>query len=256
MNQVYKYVIIKKSKCYDGILRTLYSKKCKYCNKIIWIPKHRSDTKFCSRQCKSLSDRKDIIVKCAQCNTEFIRKPGRLKKQKYGLYFCNRKCKDIASQIGGLIKPTHYNDGSNNYRLRALRAFKHQCLSCGYGLSIKMLEADHINGRENHKSENLQLLCVWCHALKTRNVECHPWNGSIGALSSFSRTSVLHTEKTGAEPVGSTKINTSKRLSIQSVKEIKQLLKVPISSNKLSKLYSVSRCSIDLIRDSKSYKEV
>jgi hypothetical protein len=33
-------------------------------------------------------------------------------------------------------------------------------------------------------------------------------------------------------------------------------LKVPISSNKLSKLYSVSRCSIDLIRDSKSYKEV
>lgn len=34
----------------------------------------------------------------------------------------------------------------------------------------KMLDVDHIKGRVSDDISNLQVLCVWCHALKTRGV--------------------------------------------------------------------------------------
>lgn len=43
-----------------------------------------------------------------------------------------------------------------------------------------MLDADHVNGdRSNSKKGNLQVLCVWCHALKTRKVQYHEWAPSL-----------------------------------------------------------------------------
>lgn len=37
-----------------------------------------------------------------------------------------------------------------------------------------MLDVDHIDSnRSNAALSNLQILCIWCHALKTRGVEAH-----------------------------------------------------------------------------------
>jgi hypothetical protein len=39
-------------------------------------------------------------------------------------------------------------------------------------IPLEMLDVDHIdNDRSNNELENLQILCVWCHSLKTRSVE-------------------------------------------------------------------------------------
>lgn len=45
---------------------------------------------------------------------------------------------------------------------------------CGYHKYEQMLDVDHINSnRKDNKLCNLQVLCVWCHALKTRKIPYH-----------------------------------------------------------------------------------
>lgn len=65
--------------------------------------------------------------------------------------------------------PDHYGDGKADYRSRALKAYGAVCRKCGYGDLQKMLDVDHIDSnRQNNELDNLQVLCVWCHAEKTR----------------------------------------------------------------------------------------
>jgi hypothetical protein len=42
----------------------------------------------------------------------------------------------------------------------------------------RMLDVHHKNNdRNDNRLKNLEVLCVWCHALHTRNITPHPWNG-------------------------------------------------------------------------------
>jgi hypothetical protein len=68
----------------------------------------------------------------------------------------------------------------STYRMRALKEHGAFCDYCGYSLHVKMLDVHHIdNKRENNKLENLEVLCVWCHAMETRKVPFHSWKGSL-----------------------------------------------------------------------------
>lgn len=170
---------------YDGRWRKLYKIQCQVCNKPVFVPKHRvTKNKYCSPFCANQRQRNRLKAYCAFCNTEFERPVTHLNNSKSGLNFCSRNCKDKAQRIGGLeqIQPPHYNKGNSvaSYRTRTLREKPNMCSLCGYADDIRMLDVDHIDGkRSNNNLANLQILCVWCHALKTRGVKPHKCPGHL-----------------------------------------------------------------------------
>lgn len=172
------------SSTYDGRTRKLYPKTCS-CGKTFYVPLSRlAQRKHCSSACTSESRKKQVQVRCETCGTLFTRKASRLKVSKSRLYFCSRRCKDVAQSLDGIpaIQPSHYGKGNgmHDYRERALRYYGPCCQSCGYLRNTEMIDVDHIDGnRLNNDITNLQVLCVWCHALKTRGIEPHSCPGSF-----------------------------------------------------------------------------
>jgi len=170
---------------YDGIRRTLWAKKCEVCPKTFWVPKHRWEgRKTCSVACDGKRQSRRVVVECRECGEKVEKKASRLKQSKSGVYFCSRACKDLAQRIGGVaaIQPPHYSSGgtANACRRRAFRLFEKKCMRCGYDEDRRMLDVHHRDGnRENNATENLEVLCVWCHALDTRGVDAHVWSGAI-----------------------------------------------------------------------------
>lgn len=86
--------------------------------------------------------------------------------------FCSRKCKEEAQTIDvGMIMLPHYGTGQARYRARAFKKYGKKCKKCSYSKEPRMLDVDHIDSnRENNQIDNLQVLCVWCHAIKTRGL--------------------------------------------------------------------------------------
>lgn len=94
--------------------------------------------------------------------------------------FCSRECKDAAQRLGGLIEiqPDHYGTGNGryDYRQRAVKQYGIACANkncpikaAGIEIPERMVDVDHINeNRADNDIENLQVLCIWCHANKTR----------------------------------------------------------------------------------------
>lgn len=159
------------SDCYDGRPRTLTLRQCMECKSSMYAPVH-VERRFCGKICRGLFDRRGRVTKvCSGCNVSFEMQPSKQRNSKSGHYFCTRKCKDAAQRVGGLadIQPSHYGNGLSRYRKRAIEAYGAVCKSCGYSEQSKMLDVDHINSnRKDNSVENLQVLCVWCHAVKTR----------------------------------------------------------------------------------------
>lgn len=166
---------------------------CKQCG-IVFIAQQkeikRGNGKYCSSACcyayrrgKKVAER--IILTCDNpaCKKEFERLPGRVatnnKCNKSKLRFCSRKCKDQAQKIDiGLREmwPDHFGlgEGRHDYRERALAFYGEICCVCAYHNDARMLDVDHKDSdRANNALSNLQVLCVWCHALKTRKVPYH-----------------------------------------------------------------------------------
>lgn len=80
----------------------------------------------------------------------------------------------VLAIIGGPLMAPHATHGLNDYRRRALKAHGEKCSGCGYSQFVEMLDAHHVDGdRANGLVTNLEILCVWCHALKTRRVGRH-----------------------------------------------------------------------------------
>lgn len=146
-----------------------YLKFCEYCEREFLIRKDWfNETFFCSKYCDSLSKRKEIVVKCAWCDKDVIKKEGKLKNSKHGLYFCDRICKENAQRIGGIdeIQPHHYKDGSSSYSDRALKHYGYKCIDCNLSIS-GMLNVHHIDGnRKNGEIDNLEVVCFNHHAIR------------------------------------------------------------------------------------------
>lgn len=140
---------------------------------------NRGNARFCSQSCSSsrphISARNRVSVTCSYCGEMFEKTKSKAKMSKHGHFFCSRSHKDMAhrkeSGLNLFPKPSHFIDGSSSYRSQALR-HSSECSRCGYKDNVKMLDVDHIDcNRKNNEIDNLQVLCVWCHALKTRKVE-------------------------------------------------------------------------------------
>lgn len=164
----------------DKQKRKLTIHKCEECDNKFLAPKYWK-RRFCSRACADKNHRKRKNVRCAFCEKEFEILQCRIKRRKNKFLFCSRNCKDKAQRLAGLdgFSPSHYGTGKD-YRNRVLRELGAQCSNCGYSVNIKMLDAHHKNGnREDNSLENFEVLCVWCHALKTRKAKAHDWNGDL-----------------------------------------------------------------------------
>lgn len=171
---------------YDGKMRWLWPSTCEVCGGTFLVPKaHLGERTTCSIKCRGLKHRNRVMLRCATCGREFDRRASALSKSRSGLTFCSRVCKDSAQRIEGfqVLHPSHYGDGSGSYRERALRSHGAICARCGYDESIQMLDAHHRN-REGSTKEDLEVLCVWCHALETRGVAPHAWKGTVAQRES------------------------------------------------------------------------
>lgn len=163
----------------SGHIRRVYRQHCMECGNEFWCPRHRAQ-KYCSKRCQ-IDHRiriTNVECTCSSCGKRFLKQQSSLKNSKHGVYFCSRVCKNKAQRMDtpdAGISPPHYGTGSglNRYRSMALRAYGETCSNpdCPVGKDIptKMLDVDHIDGdRSNNELDNLQVLCVWCHAEKTR----------------------------------------------------------------------------------------
>jgi hypothetical protein len=177
-----EYII---SKEYDGQSRKLYKVNCVQCNNTLFRPKHLiiKRLQFCTPECSSAYQaRNRIDCICAQCKVSFKRPQSKIEISKSGLQFCSRECKDTAQRIGGIeeIMPEHYGIGEYSYRSRALYFYGECCKKCNYDDDLRMLDVHHKDGnRGNNILENLEVLCVWCHAMETRKVAQHNWTGKF-----------------------------------------------------------------------------
>ena len=178
----------KRSTEWDGKERTLYKRYCGLCGNKLWRPRSGiREINYCSRDCSAKARQKRIIFVCEYCGKETERPIGKLNRSKHKKYFCSRECKDLAQRLNTPqsvveIHPDHYGLGNSkwNYRTRALKKYGIHCQQCGYKNDERMLDVHHIDSdRSNNELDNLVVLCVWCHAFRTRNIEPHNWNGSI-----------------------------------------------------------------------------
>lgn len=198
----------KRSTEYDGLLRLLFEASCELCEAKFWVPRHVIKTRrSCSLRCSRLLSRNRSQLVCGWCGSDFERATSRVSS-KSGYVFCSRSCKDQAQSTGGIdaIKPRRdVEDAASTYRDRALVYYGAECLRCGYRQDQRMLDVHHVDGdRSNNALENLEVLCVWCHALDTRGVNPHSQPGRRG-ISLDSRAVPLQGSETGATPVSSNK---------------------------------------------------
>lgn len=114
-------------------------------------------------------------TQCAVCMSLIHIKPFRKQSSKTKIFTCSKECKAKAMSVDlMLVKVPHFGNGKHEYRKRALNVECPKCNKCGYNKNSKMLDVHHIDGnRNNNKIDNLEILCVWCHALVTRQVEFH-----------------------------------------------------------------------------------
>jgi hypothetical protein len=161
---------------YDNRPRRLFKIKCDYCKNDVWKPKHAlRNNNYCSIVCRARAREHKIESKCSTCGKIISRTPSQIKRSKSGLLFCDRSCKEYAQGLeSGIaaIQPYHYGSagGLYSYRDKALK-YRKFCEICGYSEEIRMLDVHHRDGnRRNNKLANLQVLCVWDHALITRGL--------------------------------------------------------------------------------------
>ena len=66
--------------------------------------------------------------------------------------------------------PSKYRQ-KTTYRRKGLTYYGEKCMLCGFDEDVRLLDVDHKNGdRSDDRIENLQVLCVMCHAKYTRKI--------------------------------------------------------------------------------------
>jgi len=185
-------------------------KKCDYCHKDFSrkiFYKNKFGKYFCShdhqlkyfknsliifnkeRMCKKGSDHynyKSFLIKCENCNKDFLISPSRLKRAKY----CSKKCMIENIKRTGKLAGKNCNfyihgrgrlrDEKQGYpqdwdiismNIRKRDTFKCQSLSCK-GKQKRKLEVHHIDvNTRNNNHMNLITLCRECHHLIHREIK-------------------------------------------------------------------------------------
>lgn len=128
----------------------------------------------CGRSCRNAMLVTGVVKNCENCGIPVFRR----KSESETSTFCNRSCATSTNNRKHKSGENHPNwlHGNATYRVRALRHYGRNCMNkncrmkkAGVFVPERLLDVDHINGdRENNVLKNLQVLCVWCHALKTR----------------------------------------------------------------------------------------
>jgi len=146
---------------------------CKTCNvEFITTSQNikRGHGNFCSAKCRYSSFKENY--ECSYCKVSFVGTKSRKSKSKTATHFCSNDCKyKAASSLDNayMTGPKGKSTGEKTYRNRALNLLDNKCSCCNYSEYIELLDVDHIDGnRKNSDISNLQILCVKCHALKTR----------------------------------------------------------------------------------------
>lgn len=156
-------------------------KECSYCKSELWRYKYAKQHKncFCSKQCEIEFRKSGSFVKCAECGKDTYKARKHINKIRGDKFFCSRSCSaSFHNKLRTGPKSGAWKDGSASYRQRALATYGKCCQNpnceiCGAGIKIpeSMLDVHHVDGnRKNNDIENLVVLCVWCHAQKTRSV--------------------------------------------------------------------------------------
>jgi hypothetical protein len=132
---------------------------------------------YCSVNCRSKGQLKGNFFECKICEKKIWRSPASQKRSKSQLHFCSRKCSTVYNN--GTVKSgeNHFfwKDGRGSYRNRALKFYGKKCMNINCPITFpipeQMLDVHHKDeNRSNNNISNLEVLCVWCHALKTRNL--------------------------------------------------------------------------------------
>ena len=89
---------------------------CQYCGKRFYAD--RKGRKFCSNECRSLSQRKRIIIRCEQCGKVIQKQKCLYEKAEH--HYCSLKCRSLWLSI--------HNSGANNKQYKRV-IFK--CEVCG-----------------------------------------------------------------------------------------------------------------------------
>ena len=148
-----------------------FIKNCEFCQKAFETTyKLRNIRRFCSVSCAVSSRTSYTEIECALCGKKRMARTAKMKS-KSGLYFCSKECKNKAQRSEKNIIPAkHYSGtGLRSYIQIARRNYEPICVSCGYKEDSRLLDIDHIDSnRKNNDLSNLQVLCVMCHAKKTR----------------------------------------------------------------------------------------
>lgn len=121
---------------------------------------------YCDQNCAKLDNIRSKIIKCNNCHNDIRKNLSSIERAEK--LFCSRDCANkIISYKNGKFK---------KYRKKALETFGLKCqnpdcviTNSGIELESHLFDVDHINGdRTNCDINNLQVLCLYCHAVKTR----------------------------------------------------------------------------------------
>lgn len=136
---------------------------------------------YCSRSCGNSARSTQDEVPCTGCSKPVRREASHIARYGGGS-FCSRRCAAQTNAMRGASHPS-FAGGVRAYRAAALRQFGARCQRCGYAGDERMLDVDHKNNdRSDPSLSNLCVLCVWCHAAKTRGVDSPGAPGNMVAM--------------------------------------------------------------------------
>lgn len=154
---------------------------CATCGKLILKRKDQIlnfQHHFCNTRCHSEYKKTGRMVSCGTCDKEIWATNSRINKSKTRKVYCNHSCASKSNNVGVCRNKTseRLKYGPKTYRRRAIKYYgadcqKKDCPIRANGIEIpeKLLDVDHIDSdRNNNLLSNLQVLCVWCHMVKTR----------------------------------------------------------------------------------------
>jgi 5-methylcytosine-specific restriction endonuclease McrA len=133
---------------------------CAICNKeFSVIPCRIKTAKYCSKQCYYKANVGSILVKCAFCETRFLRSPSHLKTSP--IQCCSKSCRN---QVRRSARPGNADFARKWFKTHGLLT---HCNRCTYSTNTDILVIHHKDrNRKNNELENLEILCPNCHALE------------------------------------------------------------------------------------------